>query len=75
MVQLELDQEIVNELASLAHRKWAVAFDAQKAVKAETDDRTKDWKYFHAARLKDVNTKFEYAVNTFDAIKQYAKFE
>lgn len=41
------------ECTALAYRKWAEAYDNLKAVKAEKDDGSLDWKLFHAERLKN----------------------
>ena len=73
-MQIELDAEARLVLASLAYTAWEQAWEAHKAVKAETWESARrfcphnEWPQYHASGLKNAQAKLDEATRVKNAI-------
>ena len=72
-MQIELEPDVVLNLATLAYGKWSEADDILKAVKAETDDGSPDWIQFHALRKYRAEQRWNETKRVSDAISEQAR--
>lgn len=72
-MKIELSEDTIYRLATLAYDDWAKTWDARKAVQAETDDGSKDWALFHAERLKGADARLATTKRVLDEISNAAR--
>lgn len=50
-MQIEINPDLLFEMAALVYHRWSQEYDLLKQVKAEKDDGSPDWAAFHKRRL------------------------